>query len=187
MVCRHAREGEKQSPDANPRDAILILIVTRGNIEANDSDTYEVLEHLETTGHIATSGPHVRFSKLRVPERNLLAAPGKGADTISGAFTGTAAWVGAMATGIMRAAFEAALKFSKEDSRGGSTPILNRQSVADLLMNIKMRTDASRLLTWQACRAFEKGLGPELPLEAKIYCSDNAVKCVVDAMNAVGM
>jgi alkylation response protein AidB-like acyl-CoA dehydrogenase len=92
-----------------------------------------------------------------------------------------------MATGIMAAAFEAALKFAKSDTRGGAQPIMNHQSVADLLMDLKMKTDASRFLTWKAANAFDNGLGGELALEAKIYCSDNAVKAVVDAMSAIGM
>lgn len=92
----------------------------------------------------------------------------------------------------MRATFSAALDFAKRDTRGGAQPILTRQSVADLLMDIKMRTEASRYLTWKACHCLENGPGEykdrrELALEAKIYCSDNAVKCAVDAMKVVGM
>jgi alkylation response protein AidB-like acyl-CoA dehydrogenase len=43
----------------------------------------------------------------------------------------------------MRAIFDAALAFSK-NSRGGNVPIGERQSVADLLIDIKMRTETSR-------------------------------------------
>lgn len=48
-----------------------------------------------------------------------------------------------MGTGIQRAIFDAALAFSKT-SRGGNVPIGERQSVADLLIDIKMRTETSR-------------------------------------------
>lgn len=92
-----------------------------------------------------------------------------------------------MSVGIMSAAFEAALEFAKNDTRGGSEPIINRQSVSDLLLDVKMRIDAARFLTWKAADAFDKGLGGELALEAKIYCSDLAVKSVTDCMSAVGM
>lgn len=95
--------------------------------------------------------------------------------------------VGAISVAIMSAAFEAALNFAKSDSRGGAEPIFERQSVSDLLMNVKMRIDASRFLTWKACHALDKGLGGELALEAKIYCSELAVKSVSDCMSAVGM
>ena len=95
--------------------------------------------------------------------------------------------VGAISVGIMSAAFESALSFSKSDARGGAEPIFGRQSVADLLMGVKMRIDASRFLTWKACHALDNGLGGELALEAKIYCSDLAVKSVMDCNSAVGM
>ncbi|MCJ1472978.1 hypothetical protein MMC13_001627, partial [Lambiella insularis] len=186
VVCRHAQPGEAQDPSKDPRDLILVLLVTRQTVETNEPGAYKVVKHLETAGHTAVSGPHVRFTSFRVPAKNLLAAPGQGVESVAQAFTASAVLVGAMAVAVMRAAFEAALRFAKSDSRGGSKPILERQSVSDLLMHIKMRTDASRFLTWKACQALETGGGAELALEAKIFCSDNAVQCVVDAMSAVG-
>jgi len=129
----------------------------------------------------------VRFENLRVPAKNLLAAPGHGADLVEQAFTFTAVLVGAMSVSIMRAAYEAALKFAKQDTRGGVESIMGRQSVANLLMNVKMNCDASRALTWAAAHAVETGRGPEMAIEAKIFCSDISVKSVVDAMSVVGV
>jgi alkylation response protein AidB-like acyl-CoA dehydrogenase len=51
--------------------------------------------------------------------------------------------VGAMGVGLQRAAFNVALALSR-DTRGGTVPIGQRQSVADLLINIKIRTETSR-------------------------------------------
>ena len=187
VVCRHAQPGEGQDSSRDPRDLILVLLVTRQTIEENHADAYKIKKPLETAGHTAVFGPHVQFTNFRVPVRNLLAAPGNGVVSVAQSFTASAVLVGAMSVSVMRAVFEAALRFAKNDSRGGSKPILERQSVSDLLMQIKMRTDASRFLTWKACRALETGLGAELALEAKIFCSDNAIQCVVDAMSAVGM
>ena len=187
MISKH---GESES--GNPRDSVMILIVTSEDIARNSAGAFEVLAHVDTAGHGAVSGPHVRYTDLRVPAKNLLAPPGQGAPLIEGCFDATAAIVGAMSVGIMRATFDAALSFAKSDTRGGTVPIIQRQSVADLLMDIKMRTEASRYLTWKACHALENGPGPhavrrELALETKIFTSDAAVKCVVDAMKAVGM
>ncbi|MCJ1381066.1 hypothetical protein MMC17_004175 [Xylographa soralifera] len=187
VVCRQAQAGEAQDPERDPKQDILVLLVTSQTVADNPPEAYQVLAHLETPGHTAVSGPHVRFTNFRVPAKNLLAEPGKGVEAVAQAFTASAVLVGAMSVGIMRAAFEAALKFAKDDTRGGAKPILERQSVADLLIGVKMRADASRLLTWKACQALEGGLGAEQAIEAKIFCSDNAVKCVVDAMSAVGM
>jgi nitroalkane oxidase len=165
----------------------MIIMVTREDIAKNKPGAYSVLSHPVTVGHPAVSGPHSRFNELRVPVANILCPPGQGASVVEATFTGSAALVGAMAVGIMRRSFELALAFTKKHTRGGSVPILQRQSVADLLIDIKMRCEASRSLVWRACCALEQKGNPELAYETKIYCSDNAVKSVVDAMNAVGV
>jgi len=187
LVCRYSQDGKDQDPDADPADSIMILLVTRDVVANNEASAYQVLKHLEIPGHSSSGETHARFTDFRVPEHNVLATPGKGAQIVTQSFTSSAALVGAMSVGIMSAAFEAALKFAKSDSRGGAQSLLNRQSVSDLLMDVKMRTDAARFLTWKACDNLDNGKGPEMALEAKIYCSDLAVKAVVDAMSAVGM
>ncbi len=187
VVCRYSQDGKDQDPTANPEDAIMILLVTREVVEKNEASAYQVVKYVELPGHSSASGPHVKFENFRVPGHNLLAEPGKGAAIAIQCFIQSAALVGAMSVGIMAAAFEASLHFAKADARRGAQSLLSRQSVADLLMDVKMRTDAARFLTWKACHALESGKGGELALEAKIYCSDLAVKVVVDAMSAVGM
>lgn len=100
----------------------------------------------------------------------------------------TAALVGAMAVGIMRKTFDSALDFAKAKECGGTVKLLERQSVADVLIDIKMRTEAARYLTWKAAQSVELGSGyGELAFEAKIWCSEAAVRSVTDAMRAVGM
>ena len=129
----------------------------------------------------------MKFANLRVPAKNLLAALGRDTVLVEQAFTFTAVLVGAMSVSTIRAAYEAALKFAKQDNCGGAEPIVGRQSVAILLMNEKMNCDAVRALMWAAAQAVESGRGPEVALEAKIFCSDIAVKSVMDAMSAVGV
>ncbi|KAL1961976.1 hypothetical protein VTN77DRAFT_711 [Rasamsonia byssochlamydoides] len=192
VVCRHTQDGLPQAADADPAASILILIVTREIIAQNDPGAYAILEDPELAGHVAVSGPRSRFTNLRVPAENLLAAPGTGAALVEETFGASAALVGAFSTSIMRATFEAALKFAREETRGGTVPILHRQTVADLLIDIKMRTDTSRLLTWKALHALQHGPGDfpsrlELCLQAKIFCSENSVRCVTDAMKVVGI
>jgi alkylation response protein AidB-like acyl-CoA dehydrogenase len=168
-------------------------MVTRDIISQNDPAAYTILEEPELMGHTACSGPHTKFTSFKVPDDiHVLAGPEAGAALIEQSFGCSAALVGAFATSIMRHTFEAAMKFAKTDTRGGSVPILNHQSVSNILMDIKMRTDASRLMTWKALHCMQNGPGDfkarlELCLEAKIFCSENAVVCVTDAMRAVGI
>lgn len=192
VVCRNSEDGGGPDPARDPAEDILILLVTPDVIASNDPGAYQVLSEQELAGFPSASGPHSRFTNLRVPDTNLLCPPGKGAQVVEQTFGSSAALVGAMGVGIMRATFDAALRFAKDDTRGGSAPILERQSVADLLIDIKIRAETSRLLTWKALHAIENGPGDwkvrlELALEAKIYSSEAAVQSVVDAMKAVGI
>ena len=150
VVCRVT-----PPPDpSNPASAIMILLVTPEDIKQNDPDAFKVLRHISTAGHTACSGPHIKYSNLRLPAKNVLCPPGTAAPIVNTAFDCTAIMVGAMSVGVMRSAFDAALKFAKGDNRRGASELLGRQAVADLLSGVKMQTEACRALTWKAASVF---------------------------------
>lgn len=173
---------------------ILILLITRDDIANNSSSAFQVLADPELGGHKSVNGPHLRFTNLRLPAANLLAPPGEGAQVVEKTFGMSAAIVGAMCVGVMRHAFEAALTFCKNETRGGSVPIIERQSVSDGLIDAKMQIEAARALTWKAMCVLESNNDLlnweqrlEIALEAKVWCSDVAPKVVMDCMGVVGM
>ena len=174
-----------------PSDSAMLLLITRALIDQNAPEAYTVVRHLETPGHSACSGPHIRFTNLRVPHSHVLAPPGTPAAQalLHATFTTSAATVGAMAVGVMRAAFDCASVFAKTHDAGGATTLLNRQSVADILIDMKMQTEAARALTWKAAHALHSRTpgGEELAFEAKIWCSEAAVRCCAEAMKVVGV
>lgn len=184
VLCRV--EGSAAVDDVRGQTAIII--VTRQDIAKNDASAYSVLSHPETIGHTAVNGPHIRFKNLRVPRSNLLAPPGKGADLVEMTFTASAALVGAMGVGIMRQTFDRVLAWAKENRRGSKEAMIQKQSVADLLIKIKTRCEATRALVWKAACCFgSTRFGAELCYEAKIFGSESAVECVMDAINLVGV
>ncbi|KAI0096578.1 acyl-CoA dehydrogenase [Nemania sp. FL0031] len=192
VVCREVSDSADQNKDADPSDSIMVLLVTREDLDRSGPGAFEVIRQFETMGHTSVSGPHIKYTNVRVPNKNVLCKPGEGAATVNGSFDCSAVLVGAMSVGIMRATFDAALAFAKGHDCRGAVPLLERQAVADLLSGIKMQTEACRALTWKAAHAMENGPGDynarrELALAAKVYCSDNAVKAVTDAINAVGI
>ena len=163
-------------------------MVTREDIAGNDPDAFQVVYHPETIGHTAVNGPQIRFKDLRVPVSNLLAPPGKGADVVEMTFTASAALVGAMGVGIMRQTFDRALVWAKSEHRGSKESMIQKQSVADLLIKIKTRCEATRALVWKAAHCFGRTRwGAELCYEAKIFGSESAVESVMDAINLVGV
>ncbi|KAL8791336.1 MAG: hypothetical protein Q9195_005955 [Heterodermia aff. obscurata] len=193
VACRSVVPEPVSTRTLTPHsDSAMLLLVTRDLIDRNSAGSYTVIRHIETPGHTACSGPHIRFSNLRVPASCVLAAPGSPAaqTLINATFTSSAVIVGAMSVGVMRAVFESAYHFARTHNAGGSTDsLLERQSVADLLIDIKMRVEAARTLTWKAAHALQsrQAGAEELAHEAKIWCSEAAVRCCTDAMKVVGI
>jgi alkylation response protein AidB-like acyl-CoA dehydrogenase len=190
VVCRDVTDDINNNDD--PKDRVMILLVTRADLDRSGPDAFQVLRHIAQPGHTSVSGPHVKYTNVRVPVKNVLCPPGQGAQVAFGSFDASAVLVGAMGVGLMRAAFDAGLAFAKRDARGGAVPLLERQAVADLLSGVKMQAEAARALTWKAAHAMEHGPGEyearrELALAAKVWCSEAAVKACVDVINAVGV
>lgn len=154
-----------------------------------DSEGIRITGMIDTMGHRAVSSPRIHFDDVRVPVANILGRPGDGAAIISRAFAWTAALIGAACTGVMRAAFDCALNFARADKRSGPVPVIEYQNVGYMLADLKMRIEAARYLTWKACHYFDAtgGLGEELPIITKVYCSELAVQVVYDAMRLVGV
>ncbi|KIW13047.1 hypothetical protein PV08_08234 [Exophiala spinifera] len=193
LLCvRYSETGGPEDPNVDPADNVMILAVTREVIASNPPEAYQLLGEPDLLGHVGVTGPHTRYTNLKVPAENLIFDRGQATPIIEKAFGVTAPLVGAFAIGTMRAAFERALAFARNDNRGGTVPIIQRQSVADLLMNAKIKIDTSRLLVWKALDVLEHGPGDrnarfEYSVAAKIYATDCAVPQVFECMQAVGM
>jgi alkylation response protein AidB-like acyl-CoA dehydrogenase len=171
----------------------MLIMLTRAVIDENrgngNSDCYSIVRHVSTPGHTACAGPHIRFSNMRIPARFVLATGAEAVRIVTGTFTASAAIVGAMSVGIMRAAFDSALDFARTSTTGGNVNVLEHQSPADLLIDIKCCIEACRALTWRAAASLDNGVvgADELAYEAKIYASEAAVKTVAEAMRVVGV
>ena len=92
--------------------------------------------------------------------------------------------VGAQALGIARAAYEFALDYAKERTQFGR-PIIDNQSIAFTLADMKMEIDAARLLVWRAAwmgrtgRDFENAEGSMSKLKAgevAVWATERAIQ-----------
>jgi alkylation response protein AidB-like acyl-CoA dehydrogenase len=177
VVCRTDRN--------QPADESLAVIAVPGNLPG-----VEVVDVYDKLGHRATVTPAVNFQNVRVPVDNLIGRPGiEGKRVIAGAFSWTAALIGAACVGVMRAAFEFALEFARRERRLGAVPVIEHQNVGFMLADIKIRIEEARYLTWKACHYLEStgGRGDELAIMTKVRCSELAVETVYDAMRLVGV
>ncbi len=95
--------------------------------------------------------------------------------------------VGAMAVGIARAAYEYALDYAREREQFGKK-IGDFQAVAFKLADMKIQTDAARLLVWRAAwmarnnKEFTSAEGSM----AKLHAGETAVKVTEDAIQILG-
>ncbi|QTI66883.1 acyl-CoA dehydrogenase family protein [Gordonia polyisoprenivorans] len=173
----------RTDPSAPPQESLAVFIVP-GNTPGITVDSY-----IDTAGHRATISPRIHFDNVRIPVRNIIGAPGDGMTIVARAFNWTASAIGAACVGRMRAAFDYAYEFALTDKRSGPVPVIEYQNVGYMLVDIKMRIEASRYLTWKGCQLFDdtNGADEEIGHMVKIYASETSVQVVYDAMRLVGV
>lgn len=176
VVCR-------TDPTKPPAESLAVIVVPGA------TPGVEVVGYLDTAGHRAVVSPRIHFNDVRVPAGNILGKPGDGAAICQHAFSWTAALIGAACTGVMRAAFDVAFAFAKNDKRSGNVPVIEHQNAGYMLADLKMRIEAARYLTWKACHQLDvtDRRSDELAIMTKIYCSELCVQVVYDAMRLVGV
>jgi butyryl-CoA dehydrogenase len=176
VVCR-------TDASAPPEKGISVIVVER----PTSGVVFELA--IETVGHRAHLTPLFSFENVSTPRTNLLGEEGNGLALTAASFTGTAALVGILGVALMRAAFDYALRFARNERRGGIHPIIEHQAVGYALAEAKMAIEAVRSLSWRACHAIDTHLpaADELAIQAKIIGSETAVRVITDLMRVVGI
>jgi alkylation response protein AidB-like acyl-CoA dehydrogenase len=111
-----------------------------------------------------------------VPETHLLGRLGDGLKIGLSALDTGRIGIAAQALGIAQAAFEAAVKYSKERQQF-KKPISSFQTIQNYLADMATEIDAARLLLYRACAFKDAGqsFGSEAAM-AKLYCSTTATR-----------
>ena len=100
-------------------------------------------------GQHASDTAQINFDNCRVPAANLLADEGMGLKIALSGLEGGRIGIASQALGMARAAFEAALAYSKQRTAFG-TPIFNHQAVQFKLADMATQIEAARQLNWHA-------------------------------------
>lgn len=98
----------------------------------------------------------ISFDNCSVPQENILGLRGKGLAVALSNLEGGRIGIAAQAVGIARAAFEEALKYSKERVQFG-VPIIDHQSIGNFLADMHTQINAARLLTLHAASLRQNG------------------------------
>ncbi|MEV5544153.1 acyl-CoA dehydrogenase family protein [Saccharopolyspora shandongensis] len=178
VVCRTAPD-----PDTPPDQALSVILVP------GPAAGFSYDGAIDTLGHRGHLTPAFRFDNVRVPRGNVIGQVGGGKALVEESFTGTAALVGVFGVGMMRAAFDYALRFARTEYRAGTVPVIDHQAVGYALADAKTRIEAARYLSWKACHALD-AQSPhalELAVQAKIFSSETAVSVITELMKVVGI
>ena len=113
---------------------------------------------------------------VRLPKSHILGRQGDGLKIGLSALDTGRIGIGAQALGIAQAAFEAAVKYSKERQQF-KKPISSFQTIQNYLADMATEIDAARLLLYRACAFKDAGqpFGAEAAM-AKLYCSTTATR-----------
>ncbi|MCY1353029.1 Acyl-CoA dehydrogenase [compost metagenome] len=170
---------------SNGKRAKLAIVFAVTDPELGKKGLSAFLVPTDTPGFVVDRSEHkmgikasdtcaVTLADCRIPEENLLGQRGKGLAIALSNLEGGRIGIAAQALGIARAAFEAALGYARERIQFGK-PIVEHQSVANLLADMHTRLNATRLLVLHAARLKTAGL-PCLSeaSQAKLFASEVA-------------
>ena len=169
------RTGEKG--DSHGMTAFVIEKGTPGFSSANK---------LDKLGMRASETAELIFDNCRVPHENILGNVGDGFIQAMKVLDGGRISIAALALGIAKGAYQAALQYSKEREQFGQ-PISKFQAIGFKLADMATEIESSELLIYRA--ADFKNHARKVTLEgamAKYYSSEIAVKIANDAVQVLG-
>jgi acyl-CoA dehydrogenase len=127
------------------------------------------------------------FDNVRVPANQLIGESESGGwMNAMKAFDLSRPNIAAHATGLARASYEHALKYSNERSTFGK-PLHRHQAIQFMLADMKTKIEASRMLTWKSASESDSGIrNTESAAHAKRFAADTAMEVSTDAVQVYG-
>ncbi len=147
---------------------------------------YIVARIEDKLGQHASDTAQIIFENCRIPANHLIGEEGQGLKIALSGLEGGRIGIAAQSVGMARAAFEAALKYSKDRVAFGE-PIFNHQAVQFRLTDMATKIEAARQLILHAASLKDAGV-PCLKeaAMAKLFASEIAEKVCSDAIQIHG-
>ena len=137
-------------------------------------------------GQRGTAVGELHLDGCRVPEEAIVGEPGRGYRLAMKALDTGRIGIAALAVGVARAAYEAAVDFANRREQFGQT-IASFQGLRWMLVDMATDIEAARLLTHRAAALRDAGLRHTTESAmAKLRASDVAMKVTVDALQIHG-
>jgi alkylation response protein AidB-like acyl-CoA dehydrogenase len=142
---------------------------------------------LDKLGQRALNQGELIFDEVRVHEKHMFTDPTLYEFVLDRALALASASMGAIVTGVARAAYEAALDYAHRRVQGGR-PICEHQLVQKRLFDMFARVEASRALSRAAMVHVHATLPPptEYAIATKSFCTRAAFEVASDALDIFG-
>lgn len=147
---------------------------------------FEVVKDYELMGGRGIVFSWLRFNNLEVPSANVLGEVNKGWEVAMGELDPERAAAAGAFTGIMRSAYELAVKYSMERVQF-SRPISEFEGVSFKLADMYVQIETSRLLAWRCAKQVDSGLpATRESSAAKFYVSEACINVIRSAFQIIG-
>lgn len=173
-----------------------VMAVTDPDKGANGISAFMV--HIDDEGF--TIGPKERklgikgsptvelyFENCRIPGDRIIGEPGTGFKTALATLDHTRPTIGAQAVGVAQGALDAAIAYTKDRKQFGKS-ISQFQGVEFMLADMAMKTEAARLMVYNAAARAERGEGNLgfISAASKCFASDVAMEVTTNAVQLFG-
>jgi len=143
---------------------------------------------LNKMGQRALNQGEIFFDKVRVPKDYMLVDPESYEALLDVTLATANAGMGAIFTGVARAAYEEALNYAKKHRVQGGKYLFEHQLVKHKLFNMFMKIEAARALS-RAALVYNLNNTPPLSrysIAAKVFCTNTAFEVASDAVQIFG-
>jgi butyryl-CoA dehydrogenase len=155
-------------------------------IVPREAPGFRVGEHFKKMGLRSSQTSELIFKDCRVPKNNLLGKEGAGLPMAMAGFDGGRIGIAAQCIGILQAALDESIRYSKERIQFGS-PIARNQAIAWMIADMATDLSAARFLAYHAAWLKDQKLpfSKEAAM-AKLYASEAAMRHTVKAVQIHG-
>jgi hypothetical protein len=187
--------GSKTFVSSAPLADVFVMFATLGKDKGfmgitgflvdRDAPGLRVSNEIEKMGLRTDPMAQVFFEDCRVPAANRLGRDGMGASIFRSSMEWERGFIFAPCVGAMQRQLERCIEHAKSRVQFG-TPIGKFQSVANRIVDMKVRHETSRLLQYQMAWAKAHGKAPIESAIAKLHISESWIKNSLDAVQVFG-
>ena len=151
-----------------------------------DAKSAKSSKHIDKLGYRGSVTAEVIFENAHVPKESLVGIEGEGFEYAKRMLFGGRVTVGAISTGIARAAFDKAVKYSKDRTAFGK-PLSDFEMIQSKLADMLTDINASRMMVYRAAYLKDQGKPYESEAaQAKVFASEHGLRVCDEAIQIHG-